>query len=80
MPKPLILDYFDFDDIKHEKYMRNKKETFSLKCKYCPKEIKAAFDVTSNWVTHIKTVHIEKFKEYENRKRGCAKETVIFIG
>ena len=32
MPKPLILDYFDFDDIKHEKYMNNKKETFSLKC------------------------------------------------
>jgi hypothetical protein len=42
MPKPLILDYFDFDDIKHEKYMNNKKETFSLKCKYCPKEIRAA--------------------------------------
>jgi hypothetical protein len=49
MPKPLILDYFDFDDIKHEKYMNNKKETFSFKCKYCPKEIRAAIDVTSNW-------------------------------
>jgi hypothetical protein len=63
MPKPLILDYFDFDDIKHEKYMNNKKETFSFKCKYCPKEIRAAIDETSNWVSHIKTVHIEKFSK-----------------
>ena len=79
MHKPLIVDYFDFDNIKHEKYLTNKKETFSLKCKYCSKEIRASFEVTSNWVSHIKTIHIEKFKEYEIRKKGCSKETVIFF-
>jgi hypothetical protein len=25
MHKPLIVDYFDFDNIKHEKYLTNKK-------------------------------------------------------
>jgi hypothetical protein len=70
---PLILDYYEFDKIQHNQYFVNKKETFKLKCKFCSKSISAAIDITSNWVSHIKTIHLEQFNEYEQKK----KKTVV---
>ena len=70
MSKPLIIDYYEFDQIKHETYLKSKRETFKLKCKYCTKDISAAIDVTSNWVTYLKTKHKEMFREYENKKKS----------
>ena len=66
---PLILDYFEFDKIKHSQYFTNKKETFKLKCKYCAKSISAAIDITSNWVCHLKTRHLEQYNDYEQKKK-----------
>jgi hypothetical protein len=76
MSKPLILDYYDYDNTKHAQYLTNKKEYFKLKCKQCSKEIKAAIDITSNWVSHIKVKHTDQFIEYDKRKNGSDKQTV----
>ena len=57
MYKPIILDYYDYDKTKHDKYLTEKKVYFKLNCKYCSKEISAAIDITSNWVSHIKAKH-----------------------
>ena len=77
MSKPLILEYYEFDKTQHNKFLLSKKkETFKLKCKYCPKEISAAIDITSNWVTHLKTKHLDRHNEYEQKKN---KEVVMKI-
>ena len=76
MYKPIILDYYDYDKTKHDKYLTEKKVYFKLNCKYCSKEISAAIDITSNWVSHIKAKHKDTFLEYEKRKNESNKTTV----
>ena len=78
MSKPLILNYYEFDPSKHSKFFNDKKTTFKLKCKYCPKEISAAIDITSNWLIHIKVKHTEQYAEYELNKEK-KKQPVIYI-
>ena len=58
MSKPLILNHYEFDHNKHEKYLTNRRETLKLKCNYCTKDISASVEITSNWVTHLKTKHV----------------------
>ena len=57
--KPIILDYYEFDNNKHGQYLENarKLEKFKIKCKYCDKQINASVYVTSNWITHLKAKH-----------------------
>jgi hypothetical protein len=78
MSKPIILNYYEFDHNKHEKYLISRRETFKLKCNYCAKEISASVEVTSNWVTHLKTKHIENYQKYEKEKKSYHIETVKF--
>ena len=78
MSKPLILDHYEFDNVKHAKYFKDKKECFKLKCKYCPKEISAAIDITSNWVSHIKVKHLDQFVEFDKKKSESNQKNVKY--
>jgi len=78
MSKPLILNYYQFDTSKHAQFLIEKKKTFPIKCKYCSKEISAAIDITSNWVSHLKIKHVDQFSEFEKIKSESNKQIVKF--
>ena len=76
MSKPLILAHYEFDNTKHAHFLIEKKKTFTIKCKYCSKEISAAIDITSNWVSHLKIRHVDQFSEFEKLKSESNKQNV----
>lgn len=70
VPKPIILDFYEFDVSKHSQYLESssKFEKFKIKCKFCDKQILASVYVTSNWITHLKAKHTNEFNQYNIKK------------
>jgi hypothetical protein len=64
--KPSILNYYEFDDAEHGKYLTKEfsREAFLIKCKFCASKIRASIRVTSNWKSHLRK-HDDKLREYE---------------
>ena len=65
--RPLILDYYFFT-VEHEPYLKNTLNKLHLTCKICYREIMASIKITSNWITHLKTVHANEYQDYINKK------------
>lgn len=65
--RPLILDYYYFTE-EHESYLTNTLNKLHLKCRLCNREIAASIKITSNWITHLKTVHLSEYQEYALNK------------
>lgn len=63
--KPLIFNYYEFDESIHSTYLEKTDQIFKLKCKNCTKFISGSVKVNSNWKTHLRVRHVEKLNEYE---------------